>query len=222
MLVNSPIERASAGWQGDAAAGRYVGPRFRTARAAGRDGKLVLHLLRRLRAGAGSSILDLPCGTGRLAGALLPVASFYVGADVSGAMLGEARNAHDAPLAQASAAALPFADNSFDVIVCCRLLHHLRGGAELATVLRELVRVSRRLVIASFFDGASWGAWRRRIGVRREGRSRRAISRQAMEAAVAQAGAQILGYAHSLRFVSQQVFFAAEKGHAESHAAHAR
>lgn len=215
-LLDSSLDRASQGWQGERAAERYVGPRFRTAGAAGRDGKLVARLARRLALPSTAIVLDVPCGTGRLSPTLIAPEGFYVGVDVSAAMLRQARTVHDAPLLQASAAALPFADSSFDVVVCCRLLHHLRDD-ERAAVLRELVRVSRRFVVASFFDSGSWAAWRRSIGVRRQGRSRRSVGRRAIEHEVAAAGARIARYAHSLRFVSQQVFFAAVKLDAPTH-----
>ena len=80
--------------------------------------------------------------------------------------------------------------------------------------LRELVRVSRRYVVASFFDRQSFHAWRKRHrGQRRPGRpGRTARSREQIEEAFGLAGARVVGYEHSLRFWSQQTFAIAERG----------
>ena len=70
----------------------------------------------------------MPCGTGRFAESLASAGKRFVGADLSHAMLGEARRAVDAEsasaaeracfgLVQADAARLPFADASFDVVL---------------------------------------------------------------------------------------------------------
>ncbi len=50
------------------------------------------------------------------------------------------------------------------------------------TVTRELVRVSKKLVLASFWDSSSWHAWRRRRGLRADQSGRRAISKKQVEA----------------------------------------
>ncbi|MFO0982834.1 MAG: class I SAM-dependent methyltransferase [Planctomycetota bacterium] len=199
----------TTGWQGDASARRYARTRFRTPRAAERDQKLVARLLSRHVAGEIAFVLDAPCGTGRLRAALARSAATYVGVDVSRAMLAAAGGGSRKAVADVTS--LPFADDTFDVVVCCRLLHHLHGGAERTALVRELVRVARQFVIASFFDAASWQAWRRRLGLAPGGRSRRAVPKRVMHDAFASAGARVVGFAHSFRFVSQQVFLIAEK-----------
>jgi SAM-dependent methyltransferase len=111
----------------------------------------------------------------------------------------------------ADAGRLPFADDSFDVVVCCRLLHHLAPGLELERVTAELLRVSRGLVVASFWDATSWPGLRRARGWRRDETGRRPLSRRGLELAFSKAGGSVLEYAASLRFVSMQTFAAVRK-----------
>jgi len=201
-------------WQADEAGAHYSVRRFRDPRAAMRDPMLVerildLHGVRP----AVRPVLDVPCGTGRLRGVLERRGMRYVGADVSASMLSEAAGDPEAALVLADAERLPFAEDSFDVVVCCRLLHHLQDEDVLESVVRELVRVSARMVIASFWDSASWHAWRRRVGLRRgEGpRGRRAVSKRTLRRVFEDSGAGIVDYHHSFRFVSQQTFAVALK-----------
>ena len=193
-------------WQSEGAAAHYSAERFRNDRARGRDPHLVKKLLDRHLAGCQiGATLDVPCGTGRLAPLLSSLSGFYTGADVSAAMLSEARE----PLVRADAERLPFRARSFEVVVCCRLLHHLDEGRELAAVIRELTRVSSELVIASFWDAASLPALRRRCGLRREQTGRRPVTRARLEQCFEEAGAEVLGYASSFRYLSMQCFAAA-------------
>jgi hypothetical protein len=46
----------------------------------------------------------------------------------------------------------PLKDASVDGAVCVRLTHHLPNGSEREQLVRELLRVSRRFLIVSFFD----------------------------------------------------------------------
>jgi malonyl-CoA O-methyltransferase len=98
-------------------------------------------MLRLLPNVAGRSVLDLACGTGRyglIAGQR--GARRVVGADNSAAML---QRGGLRPAAEASMTALPFAANSFEVVICGLALGHLppeamrRAIAEIARVLRQ-------------------------------------------------------------------------------------
>ena len=102
---------------------------------------------------------------------------------------------------------------AFDVVVSCRFLHHLHEREALERALRELLRVSRRLVVASVWDAASLPALRVRLGLKRsEGpRGRCAVRRRLIEELVTASGARVVDWRHSLRFVSQQAFFVAER-----------
>lgn len=73
-----------------------------------------------------------------------------VGADVSAAVLAEARvrNEDSVHLVQHEGTALPFRDNSVDVGLCCLAAHHFAPDA-LTLLLTELWRVARHGVIIS-------------------------------------------------------------------------
>jgi len=205
------VARADTNWtQGDAGQ-HYAQHRFRSARARERDPRLVTGLLGRY-GGRRGSVLDVPGGTGRLRAALVGFER-YVAADRSETMLAEAAGAR----VVADVAALPFPARSFDVVVCCRLLHHLMPK-ERRAALAELARVSRDLVVASFWDARSYHALRRRAGLRRAARpdTRLAASRADVRADLEAAGLRVLGHAASFRFVSPQTFVAA-RVHGDRH-----
>jgi ubiquinone/menaquinone biosynthesis C-methylase UbiE len=199
-------------WQAAGAGTRYTGARWSSQRRRRRDPHLVAALLdRHLPANAHALLLDAPCGTGRLSD-VLRARGRYVGLDVSRAMLSEAQktSAGTAWLA-GDVARLPFRDSCFDAVVCCRLLHHLEDARALEAVLGELVRVSRALVIASFWDASSLPAWRRRLFPGRRSARRHALQRTWLAAALSRAGAEVVGWKHSFRFVSRQAFVVARK-----------
>jgi len=203
----------STKWQSEAVATSYRGERFSSPRAAGRDGELVDRLLaRHAPRRRFARVLDVPSGTGRLAPAARGHGERYVGVDVSPAMLGQAQRTGAQGSAMswiaADGARLPFAPDSFDLVLCCRLLHHL-DGAQVIAVARELARVGSDLVLASFWDAGSFQGWRRRAGLRRDPEGRRPTSRASIEDAFDRAGAEVLGFAGSARYWSMQTFVAA-------------
>jgi SAM-dependent methyltransferase len=191
-------------WDRPGAGEHYERRRFRSARASSRDPRLVERILD--DHGVHGALLDVPCGAGRLGPLLASRGGPVVGVDVSHSMLTAAPSPE--MLVQAAAQRLPFAARSFDVVVCCRLLHHLRTREERLAVVRELVRVSSRLVLASFWDSGSLPAWRVRLGLKEsEGpRGRSAVSRATVAGELGELGLEVLGFRHSLRFVSQQTF----------------
>jgi SAM-dependent methyltransferase len=200
-------------WAGQTAAEHYASERFANARSAARDPRLVANLLREHGADRGALYLDAPSGAGRLTSVLTSLGR-AVALDANLPMLERARAAcAGARAVQASVLALPFADRSFEAVVCCRLLHHLRDARDLERAVRELVRVSRRLVIASFWDSASLPALRVRWGLKQgEGASgRSAMSRADLARLFEGAGAPVAGFRAVMRFVSQQTFLVAER-----------
>ena len=205
-------------WQAPAAGEHYAHARWSSTRHAERDPRLVAGLLekhlsadRSAAAHGKALLLDAPCGTGRLR-PTLSAHGRHVGLDVSLPMLAEARQANPAGAwLRGNVTRLPFRDGSFDAVVCCRLLHHLAEPEALAEVLSELVRVSRALVIASFWDRGSLPAWRRAWLPTTRPARRHARSRAELAAAFAHAGAEVVGWKHSLRFVSRQAFVVARK-----------
>jgi len=107
----------------------------------------------------GSSILDLPCGTGRMLRELARLGFKPSGADSSEHMVDFARkNAGESGLDLADSdffvadifdTGLP--DNAFDAVLCNRLLHHFCESDTRRRALRELRRISVGPVIVSFF-----------------------------------------------------------------------
>ena len=118
-------------------------------------------LLKRLLSSQPASrvLLDLPCGGGRLSPALVPFTDTLVEADVA---LGQVLHAKSHALAgagqiwmTASALKIPLQDNSVDGVVSCRLSHHLPEAEDRDQLVRELLRVSSRFVIMTYFDYSS-------------------------------------------------------------------
>jgi SAM-dependent methyltransferase len=109
---------------------------------------------------AGETVLDLPCGAGRLAPWLADRGCRYVAADGAFAMLKQA----DLPRAvQADALAWPFADRCVDGAVVFRFLHHLPDDRS-DRAIAEACRVARRFVVVSFFHPCSAHHLARRLG----------------------------------------------------------
>ena len=119
------------------------------------------------RVGRSRIILDLPCGGGRLTPAFADSADLVIEADIAiGQVLyGRAESSVRTPRIWMTASAfhIPLKDGSVDGTVCVRLSHHLPTAAERERLLRELLRVSRRFVIMTYFDHHSLKNTLRRI-----------------------------------------------------------
>jgi len=114
---------------------------------------------------AGESVLDLPCGAGRLAAWLVEDRGHsLVQADGALAMLRQARtgNAAGDRLVQADALCMPFADRCVDGVVMFRFLHHLDGDRR-RLAIAEACRVAQRFVTVSFFHPCSFHHLQRRL-----------------------------------------------------------
>lgn len=104
--------------------------------------------------------LDLPCGYGRLYPLLKGVSTRVVEGDWSFYMLKEARlrlNQRDDPerpggFVRATAFNLPFSDRTFDLVFSARLCHHISSRDERVQYVREILRISARSVIFTYFD----------------------------------------------------------------------
>lgn len=88
---------------------------------------------------ANPRILDVGCGTGAVLEMLDPLGEIH-GIDIETAALSFCAERDLGNLVQSSATALPYADNSFDLIVIADMLEHLR---EDAPAVRESARVLR-------------------------------------------------------------------------------
>jgi SAM-dependent methyltransferase len=116
---------------------------------------------------AGRTVLDVGTGTGRAALALARRGARATGVDASAEMLNvAARRAAAEAVAvrffRADAHHLPFADRTFDAVICLRVLMHTPDWRR---SLREVTRVSRRSVVIDYPRRRSFAAlqagWRR-------------------------------------------------------------
>ncbi len=87
--------------------------------------------------------LDVGCGDGFGMFYMRSIIGTIHGCDGSAKML-KANPTHATYLTQCDAYALPWKDNSFDLVYCWELLHHV---AEPSRVIREMVRVAARCVL---------------------------------------------------------------------------
>jgi len=99
--------------------------------------------------------LDAGCGYGRYAAPVRVRGLDYVGIDISDVQLGLARAAHPeiaGQLVRGDIVVMPFADASFDAVLCTRVLSH---GASLDAASGEFARVLRpggTLVVTDISD----------------------------------------------------------------------
>ena len=110
------------------------------------------HSLRILEPLAGELVLDAGCGTGRNLGAVLSAGARAVGVDVSGGMLRVARTSHpEARLALVDLQyGLPFADGTFDAVLCSLVGEHLPDLASSLSELRRVLKPAGRLVFSVY------------------------------------------------------------------------
>ncbi len=101
----------------------------------------------------GLAVLDLCCGQGALTAMLQEAGAKTAGLDFSSEMLALAKvNAPGAELHQGDAGSLPFADESFDLVVCNFGMMHLPDQP------KALAEVSRVLRPGGAFVMATWAA----------------------------------------------------------------
>jgi SAM-dependent methyltransferase len=115
----------------------------------------------------GKQLLDVPCGYGRFWRTLDRLQVRPVGIDLDREMLRKAAAYdsldRDRRTACGDIFRLPFRDDSFECVVCIRLLHLSFSQAERLAILREIARVSSRLVIVSIYRHTGLHALARRF-----------------------------------------------------------
>ncbi len=120
---------------------------------------------------AGADVLDLPCGSGRLEPLLEQQGYRVTAADYSEHMVETARQAYlesrgkterseTIHFVQSDAMRMGFETDAFDAVICNRLLHHYPTFGLRQRVLRECARVSRSVVIVSYFDNLAFSSLR--------------------------------------------------------------
>jgi SAM-dependent methyltransferase len=154
-----------------------------------------------------STVLDVPCGAGRLTPLLLPVSAQLVSCDYSPAMLSIFRRRFRSPCTVGSAFDLPFADRSFDVVFSARLSHHIESDVRRADYLREIMRISGAWVIVTIFDRGSLKNRLREVSRRvRAKRSKHATARVDLERIARERGFTLAAALPLSRLASGQVF----------------
>ncbi len=114
------------------------------------------------------TVLDAPCGGGRVALHLAQCGYTVTAADLSEHMVSITRenvSASGAPITvdQQDLEQLSYEDASFDVVFCFRLFHHFPTRDLRQRVVGELCRVARRYVVLSYFHPLSWTSAQRRL-----------------------------------------------------------
>jgi ubiquinone/menaquinone biosynthesis C-methylase UbiE len=217
MSLSRSAQRAIDEYESPDAATRYDGVHRGRARHR-REERAIRRALRELPAGA--SILDLPCGTGRMFPVLHALGYRVTGADASAAMVGYARDATEraawAPpggVHVASVFETGFADGEFDAVLCNRLFHHFAESETRRAGLAELARICAGPVVVSFFCTRSLDAWRtqrrRAHSDRRSGRE--AVSFQTFRADAEASGLEIVRVHRTLPGISQQWYCVARR-----------
>ena len=102
------------------------------------------------------TLLDLPCGGGRVSPPLARHTDLLIESDIGLGQVRYAREHGRVPTQQiwmtASGFEIPLQEAAVDGTVCVRLNHHLPAAVERERLVRELLRVSKRFVIMTFFD----------------------------------------------------------------------
>ncbi len=121
-------------------------------------------------------LLDLPCGGGRVSGPFVAATDLLLQADLSLSQVLMARQILGSRGGvlwfTASVFTIPLKDGAVDGAVCNRLTHHL-SPAEQERVIHELLRVSTRFVILSYYDHDSFRSLGRRMRGRHPGHTMR-------------------------------------------------
>lgn len=114
------------------------------------DGRMVLRALASVQ--PGSSILDMPCGGGRMTRTLSSAGFRPVAVDFSPWMVLESLPSARAGV-RADGLRLPFRDRAFPAAICFRFLHSVPAAFRIAA-LRELARVAD-LVVLNYLNALS-------------------------------------------------------------------
>ena len=117
----------------------------------------------------GETGLDVGTGTGHFAAFLADRGLRVTGVDTSPAMLAVARAQRpDIAFQEAEAAALPFSDGAFDLVLSVTALEFVPDAARAAQEMFRVVRPGGRLVVAVLNANSPWAAARRKEALEME------------------------------------------------------
>ena len=174
--------------------------------------RLIRRLLRPVaQAGPSGLALDLPCGYGRLYPIVRELGLPVVEGDWSFPLLATARRFHarrDGPgqaqnYVRATALALPFSGGAFEFVLSARLSHHIREHEQRLQHLRELLRISRKWILFTYFDAGSVKNRMHERGRRFNGkRAKWTLTFEEVQAVGRAAGFEVVDWAWISRFFS--------------------
>lgn len=116
----------------------------------------------------GATVVDVPCGNGRMSRLLAQRGDLnLVAIDFNPHML-EAMDVQGAPSLNArrvrgDVLTLPLADQSIDLVLNIRLMHHIADRDMQVAMYRELSRVCRGLIVSTFWTTYCLRYWRKRL-----------------------------------------------------------
>ncbi len=143
------------------------------------------HILKLSPRGGSDTVLDVGTGRGLLAIGLAKLGCFAVGIDIwsssdlvrnnpARALLNAQLEKVEIPLVTADALEMPFRERSFDLVVCCDMIHNIHSRRKAKKLISEIHRVLReggKVVIADLnpFLGPFWTLSRWRDEVKKVG-----------------------------------------------------
>jgi ubiquinone/menaquinone biosynthesis C-methylase UbiE len=157
----------------------------------------------------GGRILDLACGTGRIAEFLLSRGYRVCGADISGQMLEVAQEklknfGESIEFRQADAERLPFGEKRFDSAACFRLMGHVPPETRVK-ILRELKRVTRDPFVVAYYLSGPAANTKRKIRKFLKGDKSPwfPVSKENLKREIDSAGLRIVEEKQVLKYVSE-------------------
>lgn len=161
-----------------------------------------------------STVLDIPCGTGRFSELVLKEGCDVICADISKEMLNIAkRKLSDLnPLAFeiCDIEKMPFNDDFFDCVICIRLLHHIPPNMHI-NILTEIRRVTNGFAIITFSNNFSLQNLRRNIISTFTKFPRYSVSLHHMQNVLNSSGFKIIKQLPLIKYISEEWFFLVEK-----------
>lgn len=104
------------------------------------------------------SLLDIPCGTGRITKYIYDLGYEVMGADISDDMLDIARRNKEITFIKEDIEKTNFADKYFYTVVCVRLMGHLPYQVKIK-VLKELKRISNYQIVTFYLTKKNLHHW---------------------------------------------------------------
>ena len=110
-----------------------------------------------------SDLLDAGCGTGAMLGMLKKDCpdKNYTGIDLSEKMIEAAKKKHfkEIKFIVGDCEALPFPNDSFDVVTCSMSFHHYPNPEKFFMSLRQVLRPGGRLILRDMASGSRFVMW---------------------------------------------------------------